>query len=80
MSKADTSLEHVSAKLNVLIALTLRQLTGETAFGRKSRRKRGTGDIARYLADLGLDAKDIAVIVGAPLASVRTLLSPHRRK
>lgn len=69
----------ISKKLNVLIALLLRQLNSDSDFS-KSRRKQGTGDMVRYLADMGLDAKDIADILGSPLTSVRTLLTPTRRK
>ena len=69
-----------SKKLNVLIALTLRQLLGDREFGPKERAKKGLGDIARYLDSMGLDAKDIAAILGSPLSSVRTLLTPTRRK
>ena len=69
----------VSRKLNVLISLSLRQLLGDKEFGRKEKRKQGVGELARYLADMGLDAKDIAEILGAPLPSVRTLLTPKRR-
>jgi DNA-directed RNA polymerase specialized sigma24 family protein len=36
--------------------------------------------LTRYLADMGLDSKDIAEILGTPLQSVRTLLTPTRRK
>jgi hypothetical protein len=36
--------------------------------------------LVRDLADMGLDAKDIAEIRGWPLKSVRTLLMPTRRK
>ena len=79
MSSND-SMEDVSAKLNVLIALALRQLIGDKEFGKHSRGKKGTGDIARYLSDLGLGASEIAQILGVPLPSVRTLLSPYRRK
>jgi hypothetical protein len=69
----------ISKKLNVLIALSLRQLTGDKDFSMKGNRK-GAGDLVRYLASMGLDAKDIAEIVGSPLTSVRTLLTPTRRK
>jgi hypothetical protein len=64
----------------VLIALSLRQLLGDKEFGKKGKRKQGAGELTRYLADLGLDAKDIAEILGTPLQSVRTLLTPTRRK
>lgn len=70
----------ISKKLNVLIALSLRQLLDDKEFGTKARRKHGTGDIVRYLASMGLDAKDIAGILGSPVQSVRTLLTPTRRK
>jgi len=69
----------ISKKLNVLIAISLRQLLGDKEFGTKSRRH-GTGDIARYLDDMGLEAKDIAAVLGSPVQSVRTLLTPTRRK
>lgn len=77
---ADKNLEDISKKLNVLIALSLRQLTGDSELIAKKKGKQGIGDSARYLADLGLDAKTISEILGAPLASVRTLLTPKRRK
>lgn len=74
------TLEEVSKKLNVLVALTLRQLTGDTDFSNQAKRKQGVGELARFLDKMGLDAKDIAEILGAPLTSVRTLLTPTRRK
>ena len=70
----------ISKKLNVLIAISLRQLLGNKEFGAKARQKSGIGDLVRYLAEMGLGAKDIAEIVGSPLQSVRTLLTPNRRK
>lgn len=73
-------LEIISKKLNVLIALSLRNLLSDTDFVTDRKGKRGTGAMVNYLADLGLDAKDIATILGAPLQSVRTLLTPNRRK
>lgn len=75
----DKAAEEISTKLNVIIALLLRQLIGDRDFSAK-KRKQGTGDIVRYLASLGLDAKNIADVTGSPLASVRTLLTPTRRK
>jgi hypothetical protein len=62
------------------IALSLRQLLGDADFSAKGKRKHGVGDLVRYLADMGLDAKDISEIVGSPLTSVRTQLTPTRRK
>lgn len=70
----------LSKKLNVLIALSLRQLLGDKEFSGDEKRKQGVGELARYLNSMGLDAKDIAEITGAPLQSVRTLLTPKRRK
>jgi hypothetical protein len=69
----------ISAKLNVLIALTLRQMSGQKGFA-KSKRNTGAGEIVHFLAEMGLDAKDIAIIIGSPVTSVRTLLTPKRRK
>lgn len=77
---ADTQWAEVSKKLNVLIALSLRHLNNDREFGAKSKRKQGVGELARFLDSMGLDAKDIAEILGAPLTSVRTLLTPTRRK
>ncbi len=76
----DKTLLEVSKKLNVIISLTLRQLIGDKEFGKREKRKQGVGDLARYLADMGLDSKEIAEILGAPIPSIRTLLTPHRRK
>lgn len=70
----------ISAKLYVLIALSLRQLTGDKEFTGKPRGRRGTGDIVRFLRDAGLDPKDIAAILQVPVHSVRTLLTPSKRK
>jgi hypothetical protein len=78
-SKNDVQSDVVSRKLNVLIALSLRQLLGDKDFT-KGNRKQGVGEIVHFLADMGLDANDIASIVGSPVTSVRTLLTPTRRK
>ncbi len=72
-------LAEISKKLNVLIALSLRQLMGDKDFS-KGRRRQGAGELVHYLKDAGLDAKDIAAVIGSPLTSVRTLLTPARRK
>jgi hypothetical protein len=77
---SEETLAEISQKLNVLISLNLRQLTGENQFGGKSKRKNSVGDLARYLADMGIDPNDIAEILGANVGSVRTLLTPKRRK
>jgi hypothetical protein len=70
----------ISKKLNVLIALSIKQLLADKAFDSGGKRRSGVSDIVHYLADMGLDAKDIAQIVGSPVTSVRTLLTPTRRK
>ena len=76
----EKTLLEVSKKLNVLIALSLRQLIGDKEFSGGKKRKQGVGELARYLNNMGLGAKDIAEITGAPIQSVRTLLTPKRRK
>jgi hypothetical protein len=76
---ADDSSIDLSKKLNVLIALALRQLQGDSDFSGSSRRK-NVGEQVSYLSGMGLDAKDIAAIVGSPVTSVRTLLTPKRKK
>lgn len=65
----------ISKKLNVLIALALRRPEGEKLFEKSQR----VGETARYLGSMGFDPKDIAEIVGAPLTSVRTLLTPSQK-
>ena len=73
-------LNDISKKLNILIALALRQLPDEQKIVAKKKRQPGIGALARYLSSMGLDAKDISDITGAPLQSIRTLLTPQRRK
>jgi len=73
-------LSEISKKINILIALSLRQLLEDKEFSGNEKRKQGIGELARYLNNMGLDAKDISEITGAPLQSVRTLLTPKRRK
>lgn len=74
------SLADISAKLNVLIALSIKQLLGQTTFAVKAKRNQGVGEVVHFLADMGMDAKDIAKVVGSPVTSVRTLLTPTRRR
>jgi hypothetical protein len=74
------ALSEISKKLNILISLSIRHLMDDKEFTRKRKRKQGVGDLARYLYDMRLDATDIAEILSAPLSSVRTLLTPKRRK
>lgn len=76
----DKTLKAISHKLNVLIALAISQLPDDHEFRRTKKRTRGAGDLAHYLSGMGLEAKDIAAITGSPLQSVRTLLTPQRRK
>lgn len=73
-------LQEISTKLNVLISLSLRQIAGEKEFDSPGGRKKGAGGQVRYLASMGLESKDIAEIIGAPVSSVRTLLTPSRRR
>jgi hypothetical protein len=73
-------LSEISKKLNILIALSLRQLFADKEFSGNQKRRQGIGELARYLNNMGLDAKDISEITSAPLQSVRTLLTPQRRK
>jgi hypothetical protein len=74
----EKTLSDISQKLNVLISISLKSLMEDREFGSKRGRK-GLGNVARYLADLGLESKDIAEILGAPVGSIRTLLTPKRR-
>lgn len=67
-------------QLNALIALSLRQLVGINGLNQKITRKHGLGEIVRFLGDLGMDPKDIALVVGSPITSVRTMLTPTQRK
>jgi len=78
-SNSDAQSDDVSRKLSVLIALSVRQLLGDKDFT-KGKRKQGVAEIVHFLADMGLGANDIATIVGSPVTSVRTLLTPARRK
>lgn len=80
MTETEKRLAEISKKLNVLIAFSLRQLLGDKEFSVSEKRKQGIGELARYLYNMGLDAKDISEITGAPLQSIRTLLTPKRRK
>jgi hypothetical protein len=78
--ETEALLLQVSQKLNVLISLYLKSAGEEIDFAAKGGRKHGVGDVARYLANMGLNSKDVAEITGSPLASIRTLLTPGRKK
>jgi hypothetical protein len=71
-------LEEQSRKLNVVIALLLRQLIGDKDF--TSKKRKGTGDLAVYLDAQGLSYQDIASILESPVNSVRELVSRSKRK
>ena len=69
-------LQEQSRKLNVIIALLLRQLLRDTDFGvRNVRKKKGTGELAVYLDRQGLGYQDIADILDLPVASIGELVS-----
>jgi len=76
----DKTLAEISKKMNILIALNIRILIGDKNLINNGKRKQGVGYLARYLANFGLDSKDVSEILGAPVQSVRTLLTPKRRK
>jgi hypothetical protein len=67
-----------SRKLNVVIALLLRILVKDEDFAQKKRK--GTGELAVYLKQHGLEYQDIAAILDSPVASVRELVSRSGRK
>ncbi|OGG84115.1 hypothetical protein A3A42_03680 [Candidatus Kaiserbacteria bacterium RIFCSPLOWO2_01_FULL_55_25] len=73
-------LKDISKKLNILISMKLGRINDTRLFDKDGEIIQGVGAMTRYLADMGLEPKDIAEILGAPLQSVRTLLTPNRRK
>jgi hypothetical protein len=74
-------LREVSNKLSVLISLQLKNPdVMEKLLSSSKRGGKGTGQLARYLNERGISALDISKIVGSPVASVRTLLTPKRMK
>lgn len=75
----DEKLEEISNKLNVVVSLQIKSLLGDEGFSGEGRRK-GVGDLINYLAEFGLEADDISKIVNSPVQSVRTLLTPKRRR
>jgi DNA-directed RNA polymerase specialized sigma24 family protein len=79
MESSDTQeLKVISKKLSALLSVQLRLLLDDREFGTK--RKSGAGELVRYLALFGLDSKEIAEIIGSPVTSVRTLMTPTRRR
>jgi len=73
-------LTEISKKLNVLISISLGRINDTRQFEKNGERIQGVGAITRYLSDMGLEPEDISEIIGAPLQSIRTLLTPKRRK
>ncbi len=69
----------ISAKLNALISIMLRLLLNDTELQSGKRRKAGASAQVHFLASFGLNPKDIASILGIPIQSARTLLTPKRR-
>ena len=76
----DKLLKEISKKLNVLVSMSLERINDTRQFEKNGERIQGVGAMTRYLSDMGLDTEDISEILGAPLQSVRTLLTPKRRK
>lgn len=73
-------LTEISKKLNILISMSLGRINDTRQFEKDGERIQGVGAMTRYLSDMGLEPEDISEILGAPLQSVRTLLTPKRRK
>lgn len=80
MSENERALLDIANKLSALLGLSLRGLIGDADFANPGKRKQGVGDVARYLAGFGISAQDIAGIVGAPLQSIRTQLTPSAKQ
>jgi hypothetical protein len=76
----DKLLKEISRKLNVLISMSLGRINDDRQFENSGERIQGVGAMTRYLSDMGIEPEDISEILGAPLQSVRTLLTPKRRK
>ena len=73
-------LTEISKKLTVLISMSLGRINDTRQFENNGERIQGVGAMTRYLSDMGLEPEDISEIIGAPLQSIRTLLTPKRRK
>jgi len=76
----DKLLKEISNKLNVLISMSLERINDTRQFEKDGERIQGVGVMTRYLSDMGLDPEDISEILGTSLQSIRTLLTPKRRK
>jgi hypothetical protein len=73
-------LADISKKLTALVALSLRRMPEGDSLSVSGNKRGVVGERVRFLSDFGLDAKVIAEIVGSPVTSARTLLTPQRRK
>ncbi len=73
-------LTEISKKLNVLISISLGRTNDIRLFDKNGEKIQGVGAMTRYLSDMGLSPEDVSEIIGAPLQSIRTLLTPKRRK
>lgn len=73
-------LAEISKKLNVLISISLGRINDTRLFDKNGEKIQGVGAMTRYLSDMGLSSEDISEIIGASLQSIRTLLTPKRRK
>ena len=73
-------LDEISKKLSILVALTLREFPDNKELLPDKKRQQNASDRVYYFANMGMDAKEIAEITGIPVTSVRTLLTPKRRK
>lgn len=71
-------LTDISRKLDVLLSIQLRALFNDRDFS--GSRKKGASEQVHYLSTFGLGAATIATILGSPVQSVRTLLTPGRRR
>ena len=76
---AEKLIGDISKKLNALLSLNLRILVKNQNFESEGKKKKGVINLVNYFADFNLDAKEIATILGMPVQSVRTLLTPKRR-
>ena len=78
--QAAPELAALSRKMNVVISLLIRLLTGNQSFEKDQKGKKGTADIAVYLRGHDLSYEDIAGIIGSPIGSVREMVSRETRK
>ncbi|MEX1014834.1 MAG: hypothetical protein WDZ80_06785 [Candidatus Paceibacterota bacterium] len=72
-------LEEISMKLTALLALQHKHLLGDSEFDIRKKTQNASAMVDFY-REFDLDAKDIAPIIGTSAQSVRTLLTPHRKK